>query len=80
MIDLTAFSVEEENLICIFDVENRAALIGDLNNALPYFDEPELCELTENVIAKLNKMTDAEFSALIVCPAYDSEDDDIKEV
>jgi len=66
----TLFTVEEENLICVFDVSSRNALIDGIRGAIPDFDEPELCEIAESVLDKLDAMTDAEFSALAFNPAY----------
>ncbi|MDR1704624.1 MAG: transposon-transfer assisting family protein [Clostridiales bacterium] len=67
------FTVEEENLICIFDTESRAALIDGIRAAMPDFDEHEMTELADNVVIKLEGMTDADFSALTFCPADDGE-------
>ena len=64
------FTIEEENLICIFDVSSRAALMDGIRGALPDFDEPELYEIAETILAKLDAMTDAEYSALTFNPAY----------
>ena len=41
------FTIEEENLICIFDVTSRDALIAGICGALPDFDDPELREIAE---------------------------------
>jgi len=71
--DLSVFTVEEENLICIYDVTNRTALKAALINAMPHFDEPEMCEIAENIVKKLDGMTDDEFSALSFSPTYYNE-------
>ena len=64
------FTVEEENLACIFDTGSRAALIAGLGEAMLEFDEPELREIAESAMRKLNAMTDAVFSGLVFSPAY----------
>jgi hypothetical protein len=64
------FTVEEINLMGIFDADSRAALITELETALPDLSEPELIEITENVLAKLRKMSDADFDALELYPEY----------
>jgi len=74
--DLNLFTVEEENLICIYDTSSRAALIDSLNAVKADFDEPELLEIIENAIKKLQAMTDADYSALIFHPAYHGDEDD----
>jgi hypothetical protein len=76
MIDLTIFTVEEENLICAFDTSGRTTLKKSIIAAMPDFEEPEMYEIAERVIRKLIVMTDAEYSALTFNPAYHGEDDE----
>ena len=71
------FTVEEENLMCIFDVSSRNALITDINVAMRDFYEPELREIAENALHKLNGMNDEEFSALEFYPVYDDEEPEV---
>ena len=73
--DLMLFTVEEENLICIYDTSNCAALIQNINDALPHFEEPELYDIAISTLHKLKKLTDAEFSELIFHPAYHGDED-----
>ena len=70
------FTIEEVNLMCIFDMSGRDAIIQSLHNAIPDFDEPEMREIAETALAKLEAMTDAAFSRLVFTPEYDSEDDE----
>lgn len=69
------FTIEEINLMCIYDTGTRQglmnalkAMLGDL---LP--EEAELRQLTENVLARLNGMTDDEYAQMqdSLIPAYD---------
>jgi hypothetical protein len=68
------FTVEEVNLMCIFDTSGRDALIASLTAAVPDFDEPELAEIAENVLVKLSRMSDEDFGALELYPEYDDYD------
>ena len=70
------FTVEEENLVCAFDVSSRNALTADIRATLPEFDEPEIRGIAENVLKILDDMTDAEFSELAFNPAYFNYDDE----
>lgn len=70
------FTVEEINLMCIFNTTGRVALVDDLLGALDSFDEPELIEIAERVLVKLSKMTDADFAALEFYPEYGDEEVD----
>ncbi len=70
------FTVEEENLICAFSVSIRAALIVELRAAMPHFEEPEMTEIAEGALKKLDTITDEEFSALAFFPAYEDDNDE----
>ena len=74
--NVTLFNVEEENLICIFDTSSRTALIDGITDAIPYFDEPELQEIAEHVLRKLEPISDMAFAVHIFHPAYYYNDDD----
>lgn len=68
------FTIEEENLICIFDVSSRTAFINEISAALHEFIEPELCDIADNILKKLNDMSDEEFDTLIFTPEYYDEE------
>lgn len=56
------FTIEEINLLCIYSTETRQALLSDLNAALPDIYEPEMREIVQGAIAKLDAITDAEYA------------------
>ncbi len=58
------FTVEESNLICIFQSDSRTKVMEDINRALKYIDDTDMIELCENVLEKLGKMSDKEFETL----------------
>ena len=58
------FTVEEVNLICIFAGESRSQVIGDIERALQYLEDPDMEELSNRVIGKLRNMTNEEFEQL----------------
>lgn len=58
------FTVEEINLICIYNAGVRVQLLSDMRAALPDIDDPEIRSVADRVINKLEKMTDAEFSGI----------------
>ena len=57
------FNTEEQNLICLYDPGSREGLIHELHemqkDLMP--DEEDLETLTRSVLAKLERMTDAEY-------------------
>ena len=56
------FTVEEINLMCVFDAEGRTELIEDIGRVLPHLDDKDMEELANRVIGKLQNMTDEEFA------------------
>ena len=63
------FTVEEINLICVFDISNRAKLISEMKS-VPLADlDDEMQPLLFRVVHKLEKMNDEEFSRCDFAPA-----------
>ena len=60
------FTVEETNLMCVFNTKIRRELIEDIGRVLPHLIESEMEELARNVLAKLQNMTDEEFTEVIL--------------
>ena len=58
------FTVEESNLICIFQSDSRTKVMEDINRALKHIDDTDMIELCENVLEKLVKISDEEFALL----------------
>ena len=75
------FTVEEENLICIYDTTSKQALMDGIRAAMSDFEEDEqeapvaMREIAGNALRKLEAMSDEDFSAYVFSPAYYSEDD-----
>ena len=69
------FTIEEINLMCIYDTGTRQGLMDALkamySDLLP--EETELRQLTQNVLARLNGMTEDEYAKMqeSLIPAYD---------
>ena len=55
------FTVEESNLICIFQSDSRTKVMEDISRALEHIDDTDMIELCENVLEKLGKMSDIQF-------------------
>lgn len=71
------FSIEELNLMCIYDTGTRSGLIAGLEKiALELApDDAELSELIQSALKKLTTMSDQEYRELILVPDYEEEDD-----
>ena len=55
-----SFTIEEENLICIYHKHDRRRTIAAISDALPDMDG-DMRPLAEQTIHKLHNMTDAAF-------------------
>lgn len=55
------FSVEEINLMCIYDTRGRSALLAELTDSIDEIYDPDMREIFESAIAKLEALTDEEF-------------------
>mgnify|MGYP002410588064 CR=1 FL=1 len=62
--NMSKFTTEETNLICIYNNGTRVGLITELSEMQDHLeqDETELLELTQKVIGKLTNMSDKEFN------------------
>lgn len=72
------FTFEEQNLLCIYNGSGggtRTGVIAALTEMRGYLepDEDELRTLTDNALAKLGRMTDADFAALDLFPDFETE-------
>ncbi|MCL2774876.1 MAG: transposon-transfer assisting family protein [Oscillospiraceae bacterium] len=70
------FSAEEINLMCIYDTTNRVKLISDIKNNLPDVSDPELIEIMETVIDKLEHTTNEDFTSINFFPASEFDEDE----
>lgn len=57
------FIIEETNLISIFICEERASLIEEISDALPYMNE-DVLNLVNRTLEKFRAMIDEEFAGL----------------
>ena len=71
------FSIEELNLMCIYDTGTRSGLIAGLEKIGLELasDDAELSELIQSALRKLTAMSDQEYGELILVPDYKEEDD-----
>ena len=56
------FTVEEINLMCVFEGQDRTGMIADIKNVIPHIQDRDMVELAEQVIGKLEAMSDEEFA------------------
>jgi len=56
------FTTEEINLMCIYNTSSRAVLLSDLKLSLADVYDPDMREIFDNTIGKLEKLSDSDFS------------------
>lgn len=55
------FTVEETNLMCVFETSNRMKLMEEIRRVMPHIKDSDMEELAGHVLKKLDGMTDKEF-------------------
>jgi len=58
------FSAEEINLMCIFDNSSKDKLLAELRESKSYVYEPDMRDIYDNTIEKLEKISDEDFSEI----------------
>ena len=73
---MNQFTVDEMNLMCIYDTGTREGLIQELRTMRRYIesDQPELLAMTDSVLEKLSKISDTTDAALDLIPDFDEEE------
>ena len=66
------FTVEEENLICIYHNADRHRMMGKITAALPDMDE-NMRALAQHTLSKLERMTDADYDGQKFQFTYENE-------
>lgn len=56
------FTVEEVNLMCVFEGQDRMCMIADIKNVIPHIQDSDMVELAGQVLEKLEAMSDEEFA------------------
>ena len=56
------FTVEEINLMCVFEGQDRTGMIAEIKNVIPHIQDSDMVELAGQVKEKLEAMSDEEFA------------------
>lgn len=65
---MNRFTVEEMNLISIYNEGGKAQLTANITAALPFMDN-DMKELAGRTLAKIDRLTEAEYAELAVYAA-----------
>jgi hypothetical protein len=65
--NMSKFTVEETNLICIYNTGTRTGLLSELSQMRNHLeqDEIELLQLSQSVIDKVTAMSNGEFDSIV---------------
>ena len=64
------FTMEEMNLMCIYDTSSHGSLLSEIRESLPDVYDPELRQVMESAIAKLETISEDNFKALAFSPDW----------
>ena len=56
------FTVEETNLMCVFETSNRMKLMEEIRRVMLHIKDSDMEDLSGQVLRKLDGMTDKEFA------------------
>ena len=56
------YSLEEINLMCVFEGQDRMGMVADIKNVIPHIQDSDMVELAGQVLGKLEAMSDEEFA------------------
>ena len=60
------FTVEEINLMCVFEGQDRTGMIAEIKNVIPHIQDSDMVELAGQITGKLEAMSDEEFAQVIL--------------
>ena len=66
---MNKFTVEESNFMCVFEAQNRMKMMEEIRRVMPHIKDSDMEELAEQVLGKLQNMSDEEFAEVVLEPA-----------
>lgn len=71
-----SFTVEEVNLLAIFQKTSKASMVRELREMEAEIKDPEMKEIMKSAISNLEQVTEEEFASLEFFPADYEKDDE----
>ena len=59
---MDTFTVEEINLMCVFEGQDRSGMIADIKNVISHIQDSDMVELSKQVLEKLEAMSDEDYA------------------
>ena len=63
---MSKFTVEEINFMCVFETQDMQYMIGHIRQVMPHIKYSDMEKLGEQVLGKLQSMTDEEFAEVVL--------------
>lgn len=63
------FTVEEMNLMCVFEEQERLGMIAAIKTAISYIRDTDMAEIAGQVLEKLETMSDEQFDQIALVAA-----------
>ena len=63
---MSKFTVEEINFMCVFETQNRMKMMEEIRRVMPHIKDSDMEELGEQVLGKLQSMTDEGFAEVVL--------------
>ena len=54
--------MEEINLMCVFEGQDRSGMIADIKNVISHIQDSDMVELSKQVLEKLEAMSDEDYA------------------
>ena len=61
---MSKFTGEESNFMCVFETQDRTNMIRQIRQVMPHIEDSDMEELGEQVLGKIQNMTDEEFEGI----------------
>ena len=61
---MSKFTVEEINFMCVFETQDRTDMIRQIRQVMPHIKDSDMEKLGEQVLGKIQNMTDEEFEGI----------------
>lgn len=68
---MSKFTVEEINFMCVFETQDKTQMLENIRQVMPHIKDSDMEELGEQVLGKLQSITDEEFAEISLEAAED---------
>jgi hypothetical protein len=63
---MSKFIVEEINFMCVFETQDKTQMLENIRQVMPHIKDSDMEKLGEQVLGKLQSMTDEGFAEVVL--------------